>query len=135
MLGRAQPSSLSYYRYICLGLAGNLGIVSGPRNLFQEMHAINGVQSSEQPASGVKKNQQHRRLMQRKTCSSHPLLPTHPTPASFIPAPGRRSRDGSAPAGRRFVQEEKAEWCSWSYSTLKRLISGNLIFYSRNLFL
>lgn len=57
MLGRAQPSSLSYYRYICLGLAGNLGIVSGPRNLFQELHAINGVQSSEQPALGEKKPQ------------------------------------------------------------------------------
>lgn len=52
--GGAQPSSLSYYRYICLGLAGNLGIVSGPRNLFQELHAINGVQSSEQPALGKK---------------------------------------------------------------------------------
>lgn len=42
-----------------VNVTGNLGIVSGPRNLFQEMHAINGVQSSEQPASGVKKNQQH----------------------------------------------------------------------------
>lgn len=96
MLGRAQPSSLSYYRYICLGLAGNLGIVSGPRNLFQELHAINGVQSSEQPALGEKKQ----KADAEKTCSGFPspvspgtdlppLVTQHPS--SQPRAPERRS--------------------------------------------
>lgn len=81
MLGRVQPFSLSYYRYICLGLAGNLGIVSGPRNLFQEMHAINGVQSSEQPASGVKKKKTTQKADAEKNLqqASPPSYPSHPS--------------------------------------------------------
>lgn len=107
MLGRAQPSSLSYYRYICLGLAGNLGIVSGPRNLFQELHAINGVQSSEQPALGEKKQEADaektlQQLPPRLLGTNLPLL----HPAFFLPAPERRSagtvqEEGDLFRGRR----------------------------------
>lgn len=90
MLGRAQRSSLSYYRYICLGLAGNLGIVSGPQNLFQELHAINRVQSSEQSALGEKKQKADaEKTLQRLSPSLSAWVQTSPSchPAFFLPAP------------------------------------------------
>lgn len=95
MLGRAQPSSLSYYRYICLGLAGNLGIVSGPRNLFQELRAINGVQSSEQPALGEKKNTTQKadaeKTLQQLFSLLSPCSPPFCHPKSSLQAPERES--------------------------------------------
>lgn len=94
MLGRAQPSSLSYYRYICLGLAGNLGIVSGPQNLFQELHAINGVQSSEQPALGGKKTTRKadaEKTLQQLFPFLSPCSPSICHPKSSLQPPERKS--------------------------------------------
>lgn len=100
MLGRAQPSSLSYYRYICLGLAGNLGIVSGPRNLFQELHAINGVQSSEQPALGEKKQEADaEKTLQQLPPPSSGYKPPPPAPSVLPPSPKEEECGDSSGGG------------------------------------
>lgn len=109
----AQPSSLSYYRYICLGLAGNLGIVSRPRNLFQELHVINGAQSSEQPTLGEKKwKADAEKTLQRLFPLLSPRVQTFPLlpPSILPPRPSSRQEAcgaSSAPAWGDLFRERR----------------------------